>query len=148
MLINRKTCRSLIRLASLIPGVYPLLAFLAARRVLVRGWSMHPALRPGERVLFDRLAYLRRSPRPGEVVLAAHPARLGLRMIKRVACAPGDTVVTAGGPQILALGDYWLLGDAEDMSTDSREVGPFRREDIVGRAWLVYWPPERFRLLR
>ena len=82
--------------------------------------------------MFDRLAYFVGDPRVGDVVLAGHPARPGVRMIKRVAELRGE-------------GEYVLLGDNPDESTDSRTLGPFRRGDIVGRAWVVYWPPERFR---
>jgi len=95
---------------------------------------MMPALSPGERVLFDRLAYVVDGPRVGDIVLARHPARPGLRMVKRIAEATGADA-------------YVLLGDNPDASTDSRTLGSFRRTDIVGRAWVVYWPPERFRVL-
>jgi len=134
--MSRKTARSLVRLAVAALGLFPLLAFLGGRRVIVVGESMLPTLRQGERVLFDRLAYLREEPRVGEVVLAQHPARPGLRMIKRVAAQEG-----------LAPAEFWLLGDNADESTDSRLLGPFRREDILARAWVVYWPPERLRVL-
>src|SRR2546422_6901657 len=89
---------------------------------------MLPALRPGERVLFDRLAYVIERPRRGDVVLARHPSRPGLQMIKRVA---------GGGPN-----EYVLLGDNPAGRTDSRTLGPFRRSDIVARAGGVYWPVE------
>ena len=46
-----------------LPGVYHALAFLLARRAVVRGPSMYPTLAPGEYVLFDGLAY-RRAPPP------------------------------------------------------------------------------------
>jgi len=97
---------------------------------------MLPALRPGERALFDRLAYAREGPEVGDIVLARHPARPGVRMIKRVTDRAG-----------LSAGECWLLGDNEGESTDSRTLGAFLRPDIVGRAWVVYWPPERFRVL-
>ena len=131
--MNRKALRAV----RAIPGVYALLAFLTARRIAVRGGSMLPALAPGERVLFDRLAYVLDRPRTGDIVLARHPARPGVRMIKRVAEREG-----------LGRGEYWLLGDNAEGSTDSRTLGAFRRRDIVGRAWVVYWPAERFRRLR
>jgi nickel-type superoxide dismutase maturation protease len=123
----------------MVPGFYAVAAFLFARRITVRGASMVPALRPGERVLFDRLAYRAGDPRPGDLVLAHHPARPGIRFIKRVAYPPEGVT--------LAAGEVWLLGDNPDGSTDSRALGPFRREDITARGWLVYWPPERFRRL-
>lgn len=139
----------LLSLAARIPGLYPLLAFLAGRRVLVRGWSMYPALRPGERVLFDRLAYHLGPPQPGDIVLARHPARPGIRMLKRVAAGPGESFAFDGSPpRILGRDEYALAGDAPDFSTDSRQLGPVRQADIRARAWLVYWPLQRFRQLR
>ena len=80
------------------PVLYRVLAFVTAKRVVVRGRSMVPALSPGERVLFDRLAYVLEEPRVGDVVLARHAARPGVRMIKRVAEVIGD-------------GEFVLLGD-------------------------------------
>jgi nickel-type superoxide dismutase maturation protease len=100
---------------------------------------MAPALIPGERLLFDRLAYVRDKPRTGDIVLVAHPKRPNLRLVKRLAVKPGD----AGGGQNRARGEYWVLGDNESESTDSREFGPVRRGDLLGRAWVRYWPTDR-----
>lgn len=142
-MLTRKSKRRLLRLQSRIPGLYALAAFLLARRVTVRGWSMAPALLPGERLLVDRLAYARDRPRAGDVVLVAHPLRGDLRLVKRLAGVPGQAV---GGGGVLARGEYWVLGDNTDESTDSREFGPVRRSDLLGRAWLRYWPTERWRV--
>jgi signal peptidase I len=156
-----------------LPGVYPLLAFLLGRRVVVRGWSMHPTLVPEERVLFDRLAYRQGDPGRGDVVLASHPKRPRLRIVKRVVGLPGDTVAVEGerrwvngmpcgetddaGPtpppasaRTWTLGDdeWLLLGDAPYASTDSRDFGPVSRDLIHARAWLVYWPVSRMRLIK
>jgi signal peptidase I len=136
--MRRKTYRYLLRIASLAPGVYATLAFFVARRITVRGGSMAPALLPGERLLFDRLAYVRNRPRAGDVVLVSHPLRPDLHLAKRLAAVPGDTL----GGQTLARGEYWVLGDNTDESTDSREFGPVRRRDLLGRAWVRYWPVE------
>src|SRR2546428_12255914 len=124
--MNQETVRSFVRLAVAALDLFPLLAVLAGRRVIVRGESMLPALRPGERVLFDRLAYVIERPRRGDVVLARHPSRPGLQMIKRVA---------GGGPN-----EYVLLGDNPPGRTDNRTLGPFRRSAIVARAWGGVWP--------
>jgi nickel-type superoxide dismutase maturation protease len=140
--MNRKTRRRILRLASRIPGLYALLAFFLARRATVRGWSMAPALLPGDRLLFDRLAYTRSRPRVGDIVLVAHPLRPGLHMVKRLGGLPGDCL--AG--HVLEHGQYWVEGDDPDHSTDSREFGPVRRQDILGRAWVRYSPPERWRV--
>ena len=122
---------SLLRAARAVPGLYPLLAFAAARRITVRGPSMYPTLRPGDRILFDRLAYRIADPQTGEIVLARHSSRPRVLFIKRI----GDASHS---------GEYHLLGDNPDASTDSRTLGPFRREDILAKAWLIYWPIDRF----
>lgn len=124
-----------------LPGLYHAVAFATARRVIVRGESMLPALLPGERVLVDTMAYRVGEPSAGDVVLARHPERPDLEMLKRVAGVPGDEVEG----KLVREGEYWLLGDAPAFSTDSRELGAYRREDIVGRAWLVYWPAGEMR---
>ncbi len=161
--------RALLRL----PGVYPLLAVLLARRIVVRGRSMQPTLAPGEYVLFDRLAYRRGSPRRGDVVLASHPAKPRTRIIKRVVALPGDRVsidgercwvdgtlwgetAEAGAAEPSASARTWtlgddewlLLGDAPYASTDSRHFGPVSRDTIQARAWLVYWPPGQTRAIK
>ena len=153
-----------------IPILHSLLAFLFARRVLVKGWSMYPTLAPGERVLFDALAYRRQEPRRGDVVLARHPSYPSMLLVKRVAAAPGDSVTAkdaevvveepgsgnapppgadaAAAVWTLGEDEYFLVGDAPDLSTDARHFGPVGRQDILARAWLVYWPPRRFRAVR
>lgn len=155
--------RALLRL----PGLYPLLAFLLARRVHVRGWSMYPALAPGEHVLFDRLAYRLERPRRGDVVLSSHPARARGRIVKRIVGLPGERIVyrdgrlwvngepvseaveeTTSGEWALGDDQYLLLGDAPDLSTDGRHFGPVSRRAIQARAWLVYWPPGRMRAVQ
>ncbi|HVP04351.1 MAG TPA: signal peptidase I [Dehalococcoidia bacterium] len=143
--MSRKTLRRLLRLMSRVPGLYALLAFAVTRRVSVRGWSMSPALLPGDRLLFDRLAYMRDRPRAGDIVLVAHPLTDGLRLVKRLAGVPGQAVE---GGRVLARGEYWVLGDNEDESTDSREIGPVRRSHLLGRAWVRYWPTERWEVFQ
>jgi signal peptidase I len=138
--MSRKTHRALLRALSRVPGLYSVLAFLFARRVTVRGRSMEPTLLPGEGVLFDRLAYLRDEPALGDIVLMSGP--VSKRMVKRIAAAPGE--ITGG--RTLAQGEYWVVGDNASQSTDSRDFGPVRRKYLLARAWVRYWPTERWRV--
>lgn len=158
----------MVRLILSIPLLRSLFTLLLARRVVVRGWSMAPTLLPGEYVLIDRLIYRTETPRQGDVVLAAFQHGRGVRLLKRVAATPGQEVrcdetgcwidehlyspttapIAPGLPVRrwkLSTEEYFLLGDALDQSTDSRDFGPLPRRAILGRAWLVYWPLGRFR---
>ena len=36
---------------------------------------------------------------------------------------------------------YWVMGDNRTNSSDSRAVGPVRIDSIVGRAFVLVWPP-------
>ncbi len=141
--MSRKSYRRLLRLISLVPGLYALLVFACARRVRIRGRSMSPALSPGERVLFDRLAFTRDRPRVGDVALLQHPGRPALRVDKRITGVAGDIV----GGLALEDGQYWVEGDNVGASTDSRAFGPVRRRHLLARAWLVYWPQDDWRRL-
>ena len=38
---------------------------------------------------------------------------------------------------------YFVMGDNRDNSNDSRAFGSVKREYIVGRVWLRYWPLDR-----
>ena len=136
------------------------LAFLLARRVAIRGWSMYPTLAPGERVLFSRWAYRSDSPQAGDIVLAASPSRRNELIVKRVAALPGDYVAIdetgrlvknqarseifrGSAAWILGEDEYFLIGDSPELSTDSRQFGPVNGRNILAKAWLVYWPPSR-----
>ena len=141
--MSRKPRRCFLRLISVVPGLYALLAFACARRVRIHGRSMSPALLPGERVLFDRLAFTRDHPRAGDVALLRRPGRPALRLVKRITAVPGDI---AGG-RTLERGEYWVEGDNVGASTDSRSFGPVRRRHLLARAWLVYLPHDNWRRL-
>ncbi len=51
-------------------------------------------------------------------------------------------------PLDLGPDDYFLLGDHSAQSRDSREMGPVRAQDLIGRPVAVVWPPSRWRMLR
>ena len=51
------------------------------------------------------------------------------------ALAPGKVIV-------LADDEYIVVGDNREDSSDSRSWGQIRRDDILGKAFFSYWPPE------
>lgn len=92
--------------------------------VIVRGRSMLPTLRDGDRLLVRP----GRAPRVGDVVLAR--LRDGTLVVKRVA-------------EQRATG-WWLLSDnAAEGLGDSRAWGAVPQDDVLAVAVLRFWPRPR-----
>ncbi len=87
--------------------------------------SMRPTLEPGDRVL---LGY-RRSPRPGDIVVALLPG--GVRAIKRAS----ERRRTELGEQ-----GWWLLSDNAEQGSDSRQFGAVSDGDVLAVAIRRIWP--------
>lgn len=52
------------------------------------------------------------------------------------------------GPFKVPLGTYFMMGDNRANSQDSRySLGPIPKDKIVGRAFIILWPPKRFEWL-
>jgi nickel-type superoxide dismutase maturation protease len=98
---------------------------LRPRRVVVEGPSMEPTLEERDRLVVLR----RRRPAAGDIVVVADPRHRGRVLVKRVMAVAGDEIV--------------VEGDNRARSTDSRDFGPVRRRDVVGRAVYRYFPPAR-----
>ncbi len=140
-----------------------LLVNAATGRFRIEGQSMEPNLHDGEYVLIDKISYLLHAPERGDVIVFVPPNN-ERDYIKRVIGLPGDTVEIRGGqvyvnrvvldePYLKNLtnsdmpartieeGRYFVMGDNRNNSSDSRSFGAIAPQSIVGRAWLVYWPP-------
>lgn len=150
--------------------VLTLLMFLVIRLAVqdfqVDGFSMVPTLQDRQFVLVDKLTYFFSSPQRGDVIVFEYPRDHTQNYIKRIIGLPGDHVyvdsktgqVSVNGTAInepyvnnlgnpygevtLVLGanQYFVLGDNRAYSSDSRDWGPVKRSEIIGKASLVYWP--------
>jgi len=108
------------------------------RRYIVDGRSMLRAYAPGDRLVVEAVSYRLRPPRIGEAVVLRQPAGEGRLHLKRIAAGPGAEVTVLDAPDFLGKDEWYVLGDNLDESTDSREIGPVKTADIVGRVWFRY----------
>ena len=83
---------------------------------LVQGDSMLPGLKDGDLVLVNPYA----APQIDDIVLARHPFKRSVQIIKRI-------------KEISPEGRYFLVGDNADESTDSRSFGAIPAKDILGK---------------
>ena len=81
---------------------------------------MYPTYRNGTRVLVNLDVYLNQTPVPNDVILAKHPFKTGVYIVKRVSHITDD-------------GRYLGLGDNSFSSSDSRGFGALRLENILGK---------------
>ncbi|MEW6179291.1 MAG: signal peptidase I [Chloroflexota bacterium] len=136
-------------------------------RVRVENISMQPTLKPGEFVLVHKLAYRFGEIQRGDIVVFHYSPQEDY--IKRVIGLPGDMVEIADGlvkvngyplkePYInsppmyngtweVPEGKVFVLGDNRNQSSDSHTWGFVPIENIVGKAFVVYWPLEEVKIL-
>jgi nickel-type superoxide dismutase maturation protease len=86
------------------------------KRVRIEGNSMLPELKEGDEVLVKQT----NTYKVGEIVLAIHPFKTSVKIIKRI-------------DQISEAGEFFLLGDNPNESTDSRTLGLFSQLQLLGK---------------
>jgi signal peptidase I len=139
-------------------------------RIRVESISMLPTLEAGNYVIVNKLAYKFGKPSRGDIIIFRYPPDPQREpYIKRVIGLPGDVVRVNGGivyvndqplvePYISAPPDYegtwtvpqgylFVLGDNRNRSSDSHSWGMVPFENVIGKAWIVYWPPQAWKVL-
>ena len=142
-----------------------LINLFLAQPTRVHGQSMEPNLHTDQRLVVEKVSYRLHGPRRGDIVVFSMPQQSEELLIKRVIGLPGETVEihdgkvyingtlldepyltqeTRGrfGPIVIPPLHVFVLGDNRSFSNDSRAFDAVPIENILGRAWLSYWPVE------
>ncbi len=136
----------------------------------VTGVSMLPVVKNGEKILISK-PFISGKIKRFDIVVAKLKRSERKRILKRVIGLPGEYIEIRNGnvmidnspldePFLINKGDvifrsinmklkfipndnYFLMGDNRENSSDSRELGPFHKDMIVGKPIFRYWPLKR-----
>jgi signal peptidase I len=133
---------------------------------VVKGHSMEPSLRDGDRLVVDRVAPSLGELTRGDVVVMRYPRNPAVDFVKRVVGLPGDRIALKHGQlwvngamapdEWTCIADlettaevdvpdgcYFVLGDNRPISCDSREFGLVPESLLRGRVRARFWPLDR-----
>ncbi|RKY39897.1 MAG: signal peptidase I [Candidatus Omnitrophota bacterium] len=139
--------------------------------------SMRPTLQEGDRILVNKLIYRFKEPERGDIIVFRYPLNPKRDFIKRLVAKGKEKVeiregrILINGREVenenlkrfyyynygrygkrgveveVPEGHYFVLGDNSVVSRDSRYWGFVPRKNLLGKAFLIYWPPSRIRIL-
>lgn len=158
-------------------AIFALIYLFVAQFHKVSGNSMLPTMHDGDYLITEKISYKLNQPKSGDIVVLQNPKDESQDFIKRIIALPGDTikiennrVFVNGGTQpetylppntptrsgnflreattvSMDPNQYFVIGDNRNHSSDSREWGPITKDEIVGKAFFRYWPPQSIGLL-
>lgn len=155
-------------------GAALLLITFLVRSFFIPSESMLPTLKVHDYILVNKLVYHFAHPMRGDVVVF-HPPHLDdpekKDFIKRVVAIEGDEIVIRSGrlylngasvdepfiaappisdfgPLRIPAGHIFMMGDNRNNSDDSRNWGPLPLRNVVGKAFVIFWPLNRIRPIR
>ncbi len=133
----------------------------------IDGTCMEPTLYTYQRVFIFKPGYWFHGPERGDIIVFRYPLNPAKEYIKRVIGVPGETVAIHDGvvyingqaldqsawpvtidthrypeyaERVIPPGQFFVLGDNRPQSEDSRVWGFVPRENVLGPAFLRFWP--------
>jgi signal peptidase I len=148
-----------------------LINLFLAQATRVYGQSMEPNLHTDQRLVVEKLSYRMHGPERGDIVVLKLDDRQGELLIKRVIGLSGERVAIRDGrvyvdgraieesylaestpgmmpAQIVPPLHVFVLGDNRGASNDSRSFGMVPLDNVIGKAWVSYWPLQELRVIQ
>lgn len=162
----------IIEMVVVCAAIFFILYLFVAQFHKVSGNSMVPTYKDEDYLITEKVGYRFGSPQRGDVIILKNPRDESQDFIKRIIALPGDTIrienntifvnnqaiseaylptgtktkagsfLTEGSTIKAGSNQYFVLGDNREHSSDSREWGAVTKEEIVGKAFFRYWPPQ------
>lgn len=167
---GRSALRELVETILFTLLIYVLVRTFLFENYRVVGRSMEPTLKNDQFLVVNKLGYRLHEPQRGDIIVFLDPRSDERKLIKRVIGLPGETVQVRNNqvfindnvldedytndpprytqnPILIPEGHYFVLGDNRNNSSDSHSWGTLPESDIVGKAWVSYWPPNLWGLI-
>lgn len=149
----------------------------AVQTVHVLGSSMYPTLHDNDLLVASKISYKLHNPQRGDIIVFKPPDEASRDFIKRIIALPGEhlrivnSVIyingqvlhesylpekwtynnnwpATGEAMVIPPGEYFVMGDNRNHSSDSRTFGPIALEAILGKAEVRIWPLNQTGLLQ
>ena len=142
------------------------------QRYTVDGPSMKNNFYDGQQLIVNKVVYYIHEPERGDVIVFLYPELSDEGYIKRIIGLPGESIEIKDGmvyiqkadgtslpldePYIttkarqdfegkkIPEGEYFVMGDNRNNSSDSREGWTLPGKYIIGKVWLSVWPLDLF----
>ena len=149
-----------------------LISYIAGTFYIPSG-SMEPTLQPNDRIIVNKFMYRFITPKRGDIIVFSPPHKKNSPdYIKRVVAFGGETIEVRDGtvfvdgepavedfippekkpwydygPKKIPEGHLFVMGDNRNNSEDSHVWGFLPEDNVVGKAFVIFWPPGRMKLL-
>ena len=133
---------------------------------------MVPTMAIKDRLIVNKLTYLAKDPKRGDIIVYESPSGDGREFVKRLVGLPNETIEVRDGlifindtltvfpgvriirdfsnygPHTIPDNQYFFMGDNRSNSSDSRIWGTVPREAFIGHAYLTFWPFKHIQTLK
>lgn len=158
-------------------AVFLLSYIFVGQLLRVTGDSMIPNFHDGEQIIAEKVSIKFEDLKRGDIVIFKHPSDDEKLIIKRVIGLPNESAKIIEGKVyindnlldepylandtntlpgkvfkdnaevLIPENSYMLLGDNRSNSTDSREWGFVKKDGIVAKGFVVYYPLSKVRII-